>query len=290
MRRLIINADDLGLTPGVNRAIVECHQAGTVTSSTLMASSQAFDHALALVQSHPKLRIGCHAMLVDGTPLLPPAEVPSLLAPGGQTQVFRTGIAGFAQATLSGKLHADEITREATAQIRKLQTAGIDLTHFDTHKHTHMFPQVLRPLLRAARDCGIRAVRNPFAPLKALAFATFMKRPKLWVRYTEVRALRRFARAFQIEVEAAGLRTTHGTFGIIATGALDQKLFDALIGSIPEGDWEFVCHPGYNDSDLEGVDTRLRASRGEELKVLTSTAALETLRRHHISLITFADI
>ncbi len=289
MRRLIINADDLGLTPGVNRAIVECHKAGTVTSSTLMANSQAFADAVALARENPRLRVGCHAMLVDGTPLLPPAEVTSLLASKNK-EAFRTGIADFAQATLSGKLHADQITREATAQIRKLQTAGVDVTHFDSHKHTHMFPQVLRPLLRAARDCGVRAVRNPFAPLKAMAFATFMKRPKLWVRYTEVRALRRFARAFQIEVEAAGLRTTQGTFGIIATGALDQKLFEALIGSIPDGDWEFVCHPGYNDPDLDGVATRLRASRVEELKVLTSTPALETLRRHQISLITFADL
>ncbi|MEO5935957.1 MAG: ChbG/HpnK family deacetylase, partial [Terriglobales bacterium] len=258
MRRLIINADDFGLTPGVNRAILECHRAGTVTSSTLMANSLAFDDAVTLARAHPQLRIGCHAMLVDGMPLSAPHEVASLLEPHGPTDqppAFRVGIAGFAHATLSGKLHADQITREATAQIRKLQNAGVNLTHFDSHKHTHMFPQVLRPLLRAARDCGVRAVRNPFAPLKALAFATFMKRPHLWVRYTEVRALRRFARAFQIEVEAAGLRTTHGTFGIIATGALDQKLFDALIGSIPDGDWEFVCHPGYNDPDLDRVAT-----------------------------------
>ena len=288
MRRLIINADDFGLTTGVNRSIIECHQAGTVTSTTLMASSQAFDDAIALARTHSRLRVGCHTMLVDGAPLSSPNEVASLLAPGAQN--FRTGFVGFAQATLRGTLHADEITREATAQIRKIQNAGIEVTHFDSHKHTHMFPQILRPLLRAARECGVRAVRNPFAPMKALAFATFLKRPKLWARYTEVRALRSFARAFQSEVEAAGLRTTQGTFGIIATGGLDQRLFDALIGCIPEGTWEFVCHPGYNDPDLDQVATRLRASRAEELKVLTSPRALETLHRNHINLITFADI
>ncbi|HUS18770.1 MAG TPA: ChbG/HpnK family deacetylase [Terriglobales bacterium] len=289
MRRLIINADDFGLTAGVNRSILECHQAGTVTSATLMANAQAFDDAVTLARSAPNLRVGCHAMLVDGAPLTPPTEVTSLLAPG-QHKDFRIGIAGFAHAALRGKLHADEITREATAQMRRLQSAGIDATHFDTHKHTHMFPQVLRPLLRAARECGVRAVRNPFAPLKALPFATFLKHPRFWVRYTEVSALRRFARAFQIEVEAAGLRTTQGTFGVVATGGLDQRLFDALIGSVPEGTWEFVCHPGYNDSDLDGVATRLRASRVQEMKVLTSPQSLETLRRNQIQLITFADI
>lgn len=288
MRRLIINADDFGLTPGVNRSIVECHRAGPVTSTTLMACSQAFDDAVALARAHSTLRVGCHAMLVDGTPLSEPKDVASLLAPGAQ--VFRTGFPGFAQAALRGILHAGEITREATAQIRKIQAAGIEVTHFDSHKHTHMFPQVLRPLLRAARECGVCAVRNPFAPIKAMAFATFLKRPRLWVRYTEVRALRTFARAFQIEVEAAGLHTTQGTFGIVATGGLDQRLFDALIGSIPEGTWEFVCHPGYNDADLAQVPTRLHASRAKEMEVLTSARSLDTLRRNQIQLISFADI
>jgi chitin disaccharide deacetylase len=288
VRRLIINADDFGLTPGVNRSIIECHQAGTVTSTTLMANSEAFDDAVALARSQPRLRVGCHSMLVDGAPLTSPASVATLLAPG--SQLFRTGIAGFAHAALAGRLHADEITREATAQIRRIQNSGIEVTHLDSHKHTHMFPQVLRPLLRAARECGVRAVRNPFAPLKALAFATFLRRPRFWVRYTEVTALRRFARAFQVEAESAGIRTTQGTFGIVATGGLDQKLFDALIGSVPEGTWEFVCHPGYNDPDLDRLATRLRASRVEEMKVLTSAQALETLRRNEIELITFADI
>jgi len=288
VRRLIINADDFGLTRGVNRAIAECHAAGAVTSATLMANSQAFDDAVAIARAHPALRIGCHTMLVDGAPLTPPQDVASLCV--RDTGVFREGIGGFAQAALSNRLHAEEITAEAAAQMRKIQAAGIELTHFDTHKHTHMFPRVLRPLLRAARECGVRAVRNPFAPIKALAFATFLKRPRLWKRYTEVRALRSFAGAFQREVEDAGLRTTQGTFGIIATGALDQRLFDAIIGSIPEGTWELVCHPGYNDPDLDAVATRLRASRVEEKKVLTSPESRETLRRNQIQLISFADI
>lgn len=287
MPRLIINADDFGLTAGVNRSIAECHRAGTVTSTTLMASSQAFEDAVATVRANPALRVGCHVMLVDGNPLIPAPEVRSLLA---GSSAFRVGFADFAQATLTGKLHADEITREATAQIRKIQAAGIEVTHFDSHKHTHMFPKVLRPLLRAARECGVRAVRNPFAPIKALAFATFLKRPRLWVRYTEVRALRSFAGAFQREVEAAGMKTTQGTFGIIATGGLDQKLFDAIIGSIPEGTWEFVCHPGYNDSDLANVPTRLHASRAKEMEVLTSPAARDALARRSVRLISYADI
>jgi chitin disaccharide deacetylase len=252
----------------VNRSVAECHQAGTVTSSTLMACSQAFADGVAMAKANPQLRIGCHAMLIDGEPL---TEIDSLRGKGF-SKAFRVGFPEFAQAAITNRLHADEITAEAVAQMRKIQAEGIEITHFDTHKHTHMFPKVLRPLLRAARECGVRAVRNPFAPIKALAIATLLRRPKLWVRYTEVRALRSFAGAFAREVEAAGMKTTSGTFGIIATGGLDQKLFDAIIGSIPEGTWEFVCHPGYNDTDLAKVLTRLHDSREKEMAVLPAIA------------------
>ncbi|HUQ49144.1 MAG TPA: ChbG/HpnK family deacetylase [Terriglobales bacterium] len=288
MRRLIINADDFGLTPGVNQSIIECHGAGTVTSATLMASSSAYDDAVAKAKLHPSLRVGCHVTLVDSTPLLPTLQVSTLLAP--RQQDFRQGIAGFAATALCNKLSPDQITAEATAQFRKIQNSGIELTHFDTHKHTHMFPKVIKALLQAAKDCGIRAVRNPFVPLKALIFANFVRRPRLWVRYSQVRALRRFEESFHREVISAGLQTTQGTFGIIATGFLDHRLFNAIIGSIPPGDWELVCHPGYNDADLGKVSTRLRASRAEELKVLTSPEAADTLKKHDIRLISYSDI
>ncbi len=285
MRRLIINADDFGLTAGVNRAIVACHNAATVSSATLMANSQAFDDAVLLAKANPRLGIGCHTMLIDGEPLTAAA---SLL--GEVPGRFRTKISDFARAAWAKRFAPDEIAAEALAQMRKIQSAGVALTHFDTHKHTHMFPSVLAPLLRAAKEAGVRAVRNPFAPVKALAWAHLLRRPKLWVRYSEVNVLRRFAEQFHCEVKAAGLKTTNGTFGVVITGALDQELFTALIDALPEGTWEFVCHPGYNDADLDGVNTRLRASREQELAVLTSPAASALLKSRGIERITFADL
>src|SRR5512146_1223694 len=108
----------------------------------------------------PSLRIGCHVDLMQMGPLLPPERIPSLVSDGR----FRRRLPELAVAVLQGTLSEDEIIAEATAQIRKLQSAGIALSHFDTHKHTHVFPPVLRPLLRAARNCGVPAVRNPFEP------------------------------------------------------------------------------------------------------------------------------
>lgn len=289
MPRLIVNADDFGLTTGVNRAIVETHRRGVVTSATLMANSRAFDEAVRLAKAEPRLSVGCHVVLVDGEPVLPAARVPSLLATDARSGVrFRPALSGFALAAVRGRLREDEIEAEVTAQIRKLQAAGISVTHLDTHKHAHMFPSVLKPLLRAASACGVRAVRNPFAPVKPLAH--LLRRPPLWTRYSQVKMLRRYAVGFRRAVAEAGMATTDGTLGIVVTGVLDHKLFAAIVGSLPEGTWEFVCHPGYNDEELGQVKTRLRASRVKELGLLTSEAAREALAARGVELISYAAL
>jgi predicted glycoside hydrolase/deacetylase ChbG (UPF0249 family) len=117
-----------------------------------------------------------------------------------------------------------------------------------------------------------------------------LRRPRLWKRYSEVKALRRLLDNFRQAVQEEQVLTTDGTFGIVSTGALDQRLFEAIVGSIPEGTWEFVCHPGYNDAELDTVRTRLRASREQELRVLTSEVAKQILRRHGVELISWTQL
>lgn len=284
VRRLIVNADDFGLTLGVNRAIIEAHTQGIVTSATLMANSAAFDDAVQLAHSHPKLGVGCHLVLVDGSPLLDPADVPSLLA-GDRT--FHRDIGSFALRAITGRLHEKEIEAEATAQVRKLQSAGITVRHVDTHKHTHLFPAVLRPVLRAAQACGVRAIRNPFG---RVAFSLIAGRPHLWKRYGEVKVLNALSRKFHETVHAAGMVTTGGSLGVVATGALDERLFHLILENLPEGTWEFVTHPGYNDAELAGVHTRLRESRETELRLLTSPVTRELLNRNGIQLVSYRDL
>jgi predicted glycoside hydrolase/deacetylase ChbG (UPF0249 family) len=149
---------------------------------------------------------------------------------------------------------------------------------------------VFEPLLEAARACGVGAVRNPFAPLRPLAFAHLLRRPKLWTRYSEVKILRGFAGRFRQRVREMGMQTTDGSFGVVTTGAMTQQLFEAIIGCMPEGTWEFVCHPGYNDQELDSVRTRLRASRERELEVLTSGAARKALEQRGIELISYREL
>jgi hopanoid biosynthesis associated protein HpnK len=286
VRRLIVNADDFGFTSGVNRAIVEAHSRGVVTSSTLMANGPAFAEAARLAATAPKLSVGCHVVLTDGVPVLAASQLPSFTT----NSHFREGMVAFAARAIAGRMNADEIMAEAAAQIRKLQSAGISVSHIDTHKHTHLFPGILRPLLRAAAACGVRAVRNPFGPRLPLQSGRLLARPGLWRRYVEVRLLGSFAGKFREAVDREGFSTPDGTLGIVVTGALDETLFYAIARSIPEGTWEFVCHPGYNDADLQAGKTRLRESRETELRVLTLPAARELLAQQGIELISYREL
>jgi chitin disaccharide deacetylase len=290
VRRLIINADDFGFTSGVNRAIVEAHTRGVITSSTLMANGPVFAEAVQLTESLPKLSVGCHIVLIDGVPLLAPDLIPALVENHSSTMQFRDGLKGFAIRALTGRLDPTQIEAEATAQIRKIQSAGIAVSHVDTHKHTHIYPQILRPLLRAASACGVKAVRNPFGPRRPLKSGQLLARPGLWIRHVEVRILRRFAGAFHDAVAREGFATPDGTVGIEVTGALDEKLFRAIAEIIPEGTWEFVCHPGYNDAQLQTAKTRLRGSREIELRVLLLPQAKILLSQAGIELISYHEL
>jgi len=262
--RIILNADDFGLTSGVNQSILELHRGGVLSSATLMATPDHMKAAAAASQTHPGLGVGCHVVLVDGKPALPHATIPALALP---SEDFRPTLGGFVRDLMWGRIPEAQIEIEAIAQIRLLQAVGIHVTHLDTHKHTHMFPRVLRPLLRAALVCGVHAIRNPFEPdwaLRATPHAPTLRR-------MQVSLLRTQRREFEKLVEQAGMATTSGAIGVLATGTLNTESLQALLAAMPPGTWEFVCHPGYFDKDLSNIKTRLRESRPIEHAAMLET-------------------
>lgn len=262
MPQLIVNADDFGLTSGINRAIAELHHAGAVTSATLMARGPAAEEAIEIALRTPSLGVGCHIVLADGEPALPPQAIPHLAHPA--TGRLDPSLARFLFALdRSPRAHralVREIEAEAAAQIALLQNRGLRLTHIDTHKHLHIFPSVLRPVLRAARAAGIRAIRNPFEPVWAMRATP---RPS-WIRIAEELALRTLAPVCRRIVAEERFVTTGGTIAVLGTGQLDAAALAALVRSLQPGVWELVTHPGYNDADLDKSHTRLRASREVE--------------------------
>ena len=279
MGRLILNADDFGLTAGVNRAIIELHRAGKLTSASLMAMAAATDEAIELARAMPSLGVGCHMVLVDGEPVLRAQSLPTLVDP--RTSRFYPTLGVFLKLLLTGHIRSSEIEAETAAQIALLQSRGLRLTHIDTHKHAHMFPAVLRPVLRAARAAGIRAVRNPFEP----AWSRRATPGAPWVRRVQVGLLRWLESTFLRIVAEEGFVTTCGSIGVLATGTLDSASLTSLLAAMPEGTFELVSHPGYNDADLAKAHTRLMASRETERE------ALETLKRFAaVELISYADL
>jgi hopanoid biosynthesis associated protein HpnK len=276
--RLILNADDFGLTAGVNCAILELHRAGLLTSATLMARAAATEEAIELARATPLLGVGCHVVLVDGEPVLHAKESPALVDP--RTGRFYPGLGGFLLRLFTGRIQSREIEAEAAAQIALLQSRGLRLTHIDTHKHTHLFPAVLRPVLRAAKAAGIHAVRNPFEP----AWSRRATPGAPWIRRTEVSLLSLLEPAFRRIVAEEGFTTTDGAIGVLATGTLNSATITSLLHKLPAGNWELVTHPGYNDADLAQAHTRLLASRE------TERAALHTVEKFPgIECISFAD-
>ena len=281
--RLILNADDFGMTSGVNRSVVKLHRTGALTSATMMARAAATGEAVGEARANPRLGVGCHVVLVDGAAALPSEQIPSLAVASG---AFRPTLGKFVRDLFLGRIRDPEIELEAVAQIRSLQAAGVRVTHIDTHKHTHMFPRVLRPVLRAALQCGVRAIRNPFEPdwaLKATPGAPALRR-------AQVRLLRIFGREFEKLTSEAGVSTTDGAIGVLATGTLDARSVSSLLLAMPEGTWELVCHPGYVDVDLESVRTRLRESREVEREALAEVVPEFLGKRRDVTAIHFGDL
>ena len=280
--QLIVNADDFGLTPGINRAIAELYQAGVVTSATLMATGPAFADAVATAHANPGLGVGCHLVFVDGIPVSHPLDIPSLL--GGDGKTFRPSIADFAQAALRKTIRPKDLARETQAQIQKLQRTGIDVTHVDTHKHTHQFPAITQTVAHIARRCGVEAMRMPFEPAWSVALAQ------------DVPLLRRLQMALLRRLEPQFRETTRdarehgfvpsGTLGIAATGTLNHLTLRAMLRQyLTEHDggnaFELCCHPGYNDDALATQQTRLRDSRELELRALL--AVMPEIKQHRLA-------
>ena len=268
------------MTTGVNRAVAELHAAGALTSTTLMACGSAFDDAVRIAREQPTLGVGCHVLLVDGTPTSQAWNSSSLLAPNG---AFTSSMADFATAVGTGYTKSAHIEQEVAAQIAKLQDAGVRVTHIDTHKHTHLLPRVARAVMRGARRQGIRNIRNPFEPEWCSALSPAPLSRKLPFRF-----LHRFKDFFTQLLAEEDMRSTDASLGLIATGSQDTKVLQSIVDAAPPGTYEIVCHPGYLDDELLAVRTKLRESREVERKALL--AVIPQLSPERVERISFADL
>ena len=281
MRRLVVNADDLGLTRGVNDGIFDAHHHGILTSASLFANAPATLDAVARARS-VSLGVGVHLTLVDGAPVLPPASIPTLIEGDGR---FRRSWKPFIVACLTGRVSLVEVERELIAQVERLLAAGIRPTHVDTHKHVHMYPPVFATVATVAARYGISVVRVAYEPDWATEFrrarglsggtvrrqALLTAATGLWARHN-----RRVARSLGL--------VTPRFIGRIQTGVLDRSMLQALLRGIGDGVTELMVHPGYANAALAATGTRLLASRERELELLCDLATRAVVDTENIIL------
>lgn len=255
LRYLIVNADDFGFTRDVNQGIVDAHRNGILTATTLMANGEAFDHAVKLARENPALDIGCHLALVGDRPL--PATVGRMIA-----------------AITTGKL---AILDELRAQIRRILSTGIQPTHLDTHKHTHLFPPVLDAVAELSVEFGIRWVRRPFDMSGVSGSApAVVKATSMTMSFLKAR--------FQTVLSKHNCLSPDHFAGFQLTGRFRAKELVELVEHLPQGTTEFMCHPGYCGDELQASKTRLKESRVLELEALTSPEVRKAIDRCGVKL------
>lgn len=290
MKNLIVNADDLGWTDGVNRGILEAFHHGIVTSTSLLANGSAFAAAVKAAKSAPGLGVGVHLNLSDGPPVADREAVTSLLNDQG---AFAGGPQSLLLKGVRRGLVLDEVEEEWDAQIQKVRDAGIRPTHLDGHKHVHMLPGLFEIALRLAKKHGIEAIRvslEESSLRSALASGANHRAGVVMKQGVKARGLKLLARDAREQAARAGIATADYFCGIAQTGELTHEGVERLLKRLPEGTTELMCHPGYSDEALGKTATRLQASRQTELEILTDTGIRNLVASRGIRLIDYGFV
>ncbi|TAM78587.1 MAG: ChbG/HpnK family deacetylase [Acidobacteria bacterium] len=287
MKKLIVNADDFGLTEGVNRAILDGHKNGIITSTTLMANGVAFDSAVTAITTAPALGVGVHLNLTQGRPVSPASQVPSIVTSEGD---FCPGPGILARQILTRRVRLGEVETELRSQIDKVLSTGTRITHLDSHKHIHLLPQIFSVVVKLAREYRIGCIRCPVEPASS-ALGPLLSGRSGWMRMSRQfllgRALSTLATLQAKKVVEAGLHRPDRLFGLSQTGFLDVTILGTLLRGLPKGTSELMCHPGYVDEALLSTPTRLRVERETELGALTNKRIRELVTGLEIELISY---
>jgi len=263
-RRLVVNADDLGLHPRIDEGILEARRRGILTSASLLATGRTAAEAVRAAQA-AGLRIGVHLCLVTALPpALPAAEVPSL-APGG---VFRGSWGALVKAWALGRVRPGEVKAELSAQLRRARALGAEVDHLDAHQHVHALPG-LAGVVRRLADEERLPLRWPLerprpASLKGALLAALAK------------VAPRPARALEV-------------VGLSRSGTLDERALLEVLDALPEGDFELLCHPGL-DPGAVPEDPGWRYGWERELEALVSAPVRRRVEEREIELTTYGRL
>lgn len=282
-RRLIVAADDFGMSAGINAAILRAHREGILTETSVMVGGAAAQEAVAMARATPTLGVGLHLALLQGHAAAPAHEVPLLVDPSGRfsDSPVWTGVRYFFVPGIR-----DQLRREITAQLDAFAATGLPLSHVDGHLTIHMHPCVLAVLLDVAPRYGLRALRVPREPLGA---ALRWDRRHAARKVFEAMAFRGLVRWGLPRIAAAGLHAPDHMFGMHQTGAVTEDYLLHLIDTLPPGTSEVYCHPAIVDD--EARRWRPAEYRSEaELDALCSPRVRAAIAAAGIELIRYRDL
>ncbi|MGA7913850.1 MAG: ChbG/HpnK family deacetylase [Candidatus Acidiferrales bacterium] len=287
MKKLILNADDFGMTRGVNEGIVRAHREGVLTSTTLMANGEAFDDAVERARANPGLGVGCHLVLVGGKCVAPQQSVASLADADGN---LPDSLPLFVARISSGMIRGEEIECELRAQIYKIRAAGIAPTHLDTHKHTHAHPRVMEALGKVAKECGITRVRKPVENLRDSWETSLAGGKGISTQILAAGAVRAVASRFEAASRKYGLVSPDHFLGLATTGRLGPAVLRGIIATVADGSTEIMLHPGICDADLARSGSRLLKHREDELQGLLDPGVRSAITERGIRLISYREL
>ncbi|WP_293686661.1 ChbG/HpnK family deacetylase [uncultured Phascolarctobacterium sp.] len=243
MKQLIVNADDFGLHPLINAGIIKGHQEGFITSTSLMPSAPCWQEAVRLAKENPLLGIGVHLTLVGGVPsVLPKEKVSSLLDDDG---LFLPDYVAFAKRYYGGAVKRSELEAELRAQLERALSCGVNITHIDSHQHTHVLPGINSLVLKLSNEYNIIRVRIP----KEGYFFTGGFQTGVG-RLIGRSGLSFCADMAALRADSLGLRHPQHFYGMLAGGHLNAQLIANILCQLPEGVSEIMTHPGLDSAAL----------------------------------------
>lgn len=276
--RLIVHADDFGLSEAVNRAVIDAHARGILTSTSIIVAGDAFEHAVRLAHAHPTLDVGVHLTLTGERPVGVHGADTGLVDRDGR---LPPNVYAFALRYLRGGISRDALRAELAAQIETALARGLAVTHLDGHQHVHALPGIAAIVAELAQRYGIRAIRYP------------RERFRGWM----LRDLRRLPRVLgQLALGAAAALSplrAHARVdafaGFYFGGRLTEANLLTQLAALPaRATTELMCHPGHDDPD-----SRYRHwnyAWPAELAALTSARVRAFVAARGVRLVSYRDV
>ncbi len=271
MKRLIVNADDFGLSHSVNEAVVRAHREGILTSASLMVNEAGFDEAVKLAKDNPGLGVGLHLTLLQGHSTLPADKIPGLVNSRGE---FSNSPVGVGMAYFFKRSLREQLRAEIRAQFEKFRSTGLSLDHVNGHLHLHLHPVIFNILMADAETLGIRHFRFT---RDCLARSRRMSSGYLFYKVSHTIIYDRLSSRAREPLRQRNIKHADITFGLLQDGRVDEEYILKLLPELPPGDSELYSHPSLDKFK-------------HEFDGLISPRVREQVQRLGIKLIRYQDL